>query len=198
MGNRQLDEGVLQDMIWNEILCLGDSITYGARDEYRRSPTVELSKVMTERTGEAYICHNHGISGETSSELLRRTWRAASSHRNSNIATLLIGTNDTQIAMPPEVYEDNIRQIVRICNIHDMHVIASTLPSLGFTPLYYKNSHLIEDYNKVLQKLSMTMHFDICDLTGVEKHYIDGVHFTNEGHKEIAKRWATTILRSQT
>ena len=33
-------------MIWNEILCLGDSITYGAIDEFGRSPTIELSKIM--------------------------------------------------------------------------------------------------------------------------------------------------------
>ena len=46
-------------MIWNEIVCLGDSITYGARDEYARSPTIELSKIMKEKTGEVYICHNY-------------------------------------------------------------------------------------------------------------------------------------------
>ena len=28
-------------MIWNEILCLGDSITFGARDPYKRSYPVE-------------------------------------------------------------------------------------------------------------------------------------------------------------
>ena len=39
-------------MIWNEILCLGDSLTYGARDEYKSSYTVELSRILCEKTNE--------------------------------------------------------------------------------------------------------------------------------------------------
>jgi lysophospholipase L1-like esterase len=61
-------------MIWNEILCLGDSLTYGARDRYGRSYPAELGKILSEKTGEFYICHNYGINGETSSDLLRRSW----------------------------------------------------------------------------------------------------------------------------
>jgi lysophospholipase L1-like esterase len=187
-----------QIMIWNEILCLGDSIIYGARDEYDRSPTIELSKIMKEKTGEAYVCHNHGISGETSVDLLKRTWDAASRRINSNIVLIMIGTNDTQKAIPPEIYEDNLRQIIDICRIHGMHIIVSTLPKLGMTPLYFKNSNLISSYNDVITKLAGELQLDICDMSGVEKDYIDGVHFTNAGHKEIANRWANKILTSQT
>ena len=79
-----------------------------------------------------------------------------------------------------------------------MHVIVATLPALAFTPLYYKNSSLIDEYNKIIVDLSTKINYDVCDMSGVEKHYIDGVHFTNEGHKEIARRWAMTMLRSQT
>tara|TARA_Y100000310_G_scaffold229223_1_gene231637 strand:+ start:966 stop:1523 length:558 start_codon:yes stop_codon:yes gene_type:complete len=185
-------------MIWNEILCLGDSITYGARDEYGRSPTVELSKILTEETGETYICHNHGISGETSSDLLRRTWNAARSHKESSIALIMIGTNDTQKAIPEDIYYDNLKQIINMCKIHAMHVIIATLPALGFTPLYYKNSHLIDTYNDTIRSLAHELEVDICDMSGAEKYYIDGVHFTNDGHREIANRWATKILASQT
>ena len=185
-------------MIWNEILCLGDSITYGSRDEYGRSPTIELSKILTEQTGEGYICHNHGVSGDTSTDLLKRTWDATRSRKESKIAIVMIGTNDTQKAIPPEIYEDNLRQIIDICKIHGMHIIISTLPKLGMTPLYYKNSHLINSYNDVIVRLSADLGLDMCDMSGVEEHYIDGVHFTTAGHKEIANRWATKILTSQT
>ena len=34
-------------MIWNEILCLGDSLTYGARDRYGRSYPAELGKILS-------------------------------------------------------------------------------------------------------------------------------------------------------
>jgi len=33
-------------MICSEIICLGDSITYGARDEYGRPYPVELNKTL--------------------------------------------------------------------------------------------------------------------------------------------------------
>ena len=51
-------------MIWNEVVCLGDSLTFGARDRYGRSYPLELGKILSEKTGEFYICHNHGINGE--------------------------------------------------------------------------------------------------------------------------------------
>ena len=110
----------------------------------------------------------------------------------------MIGTNDTQKAIPPEVYEDNLRQIIDICKIHGMHIIVSTLPKLGMTPLYFKNSSLISLYNDVIAKLADELQFDVCDMSGIEKDFIDGVHFTNAGHREIANRWANIILTSQT
>ena len=90
-------------MIWNEILCVGDSITYGARDEYGRTFPVELSSMLTKVTNEVYYCHNHGVCGETSSDLLRRIWTACRSSPDSKIMTVLIGTNDTQKNIPPEI-----------------------------------------------------------------------------------------------
>lgn len=85
-----------------------------------------------------------------------------------------------------------------MCKIHGMHVIVGTLPKLGFTPLYYKNTNKICVYNSVIHKLSVEMNFSTCDMSGVEVDYIDNVHFTNKGHKEIAKRWARKILSGQT
>ncbi|GAG87503.1 unnamed protein product, partial [marine sediment metagenome] len=44
-------------MIYGFILCLGDSITNGARDEYNRAYPFELSDLMTERfPGQAWVC----------------------------------------------------------------------------------------------------------------------------------------------
>ena len=181
-------------MIWNEILCLGDSITYGARDPYKRSYPAELGKILSKKLNEFYFCHNCGISGETSSDLLRRAWSNIKSHNNSKIMLLVIGTNDTQIGTPINIYEDNLRQIISIAKIHGMKVIVGTLPQLSFTPLYISNTDMINEYNKVIQKLSKTLKFDICSLENTEEYYIDGVHFTHEGNLELAKRFSNSIL----
>jgi len=181
-------------MIWNEILCLGDSITYGSRDPFKRSYPAELGKILTEELKEFYFCHNCGVSGETSSDLLRRTWSNTKSHINAKIMILIIGTNDTQIGIPEDIYEDNLRQIISIAKLHGMKVIVGTLPILHFTPLYISNTNYIDRYNQVIKKLSKTLGFDICNLSGVEEHYIDGVHFTHDGNLELAKRFTNSIL----
>ena len=157
----------------------------------------DRSKTLTENTGEFYYCHNYGVCGETSSDLLRRAWKNISSHKGSKIMLLMIGTNDTQASISPDIYEDNLRQIISIASIHGMTTIVATLPELDFTPLYLKNKNFIKQYNKVIRKLSRELSFKICDMTGIESFYIDGVHFKHIGNLEIADRFYKTILKLQ-
>tara|TARA_Y100001937_G_scaffold119452_1_gene175216 strand:- start:337 stop:888 length:552 start_codon:yes stop_codon:yes gene_type:complete len=181
-------------MIWNEILCLGDSLTYGARDRYGRSYPAELGKILSEKTGEFYICHNYGINGETSSDLLRRSWHIMKSNRSCRIMLLLIGTNDTKKPTPTGVYRDNLRQIITSARANGMTPIVGTLPELEFSPYYQSNREYTEVYSKEIIKLSKELNFEICDLSKMEKLLIDGVHFDNEGYQEIARRFADKIL----
>ncbi|MAG26595.1 hypothetical protein CMI47_13715 [Candidatus Pacearchaeota archaeon] len=181
-------------MIWNEILCIGDSLTYGARDRYGRSYPAELAKIMAEKTNEFYVCHNYGINGETSSDLLRRTWSILKSNRDSKICLFMIGTNDTKKPTPLDVYEDNMRQIILSIKSNGMIPIVATLPELEFSPHYAKNRNWIDKYNKVITTLSKSLDFLICPMNNLSVHLIDGVHFTHEGYKEIAKKWSKKIL----
>jgi len=181
-------------MIWNEILCLGDSLTYGARDQYGRSFPAELGKQLSAKTKEFYICHNYGINGETSSDLLRRTWGILRSNRSCKIATLLIGTNDTKLPMPLEIYEDNLRQIILSIKANGMRPIVATLPPLKFSPYYAENRHYTEIYSRKIREMSQTYNFKVCELTNMGKFLVDGVHFGNEGSTEIASRFCDIIL----
>jgi lysophospholipase L1-like esterase len=180
-------------LIWNEILCLGDSLTYGARDEYGRSYPAELGKILSQRTGEFYICHNYGVNGETSSDLLRRSWNIIRSNKASKIMLLMIGTNDTKKPTPLPIYRDNLRQIILSAKANGMNVVVATLPGLGFSPYYLNNKGFINRYNSVISALAHELRFHLCDMSDLEEHLIDGVHFTHEGYKEIATRWADKI-----
>lgn len=181
-------------MIWNEIVCLGDSLTYGSRDEFGRSFPLELNNILTERTGEYYICHNHGVPAETSSELLRRTWSALTSHPAAKLSLVMIGTNDTQSNIPADIYEDNLKQITIMCKICKTRPILATLPDLGFTPLYLNNPNNIKIYNKKIKAIAGQMDLEVCDMSGMEKYYIDNVHVNHQGNVEMANRWADCIL----
>jgi len=181
-------------LIWNEIVCLGDSLTYGARDKFGRSYPAELGSSLTKETGEFYICHNYGVNGETSSDLLRRAWHQLKSNPGAKIALLMIGTNDTKKPTPVDIYEDNLIQIINAIRANGKMPIVATLPALEFSPYYMHNRDYIERYNSVIYKLSKSMNFIVCKMDGLREHLIDGVHFTHEGYKEVSKRWLKTIL----
>ena len=180
-------------MIWNQILCLGDSLTYGARDRYGRSYPAELGKLLSEKTNEFYICHNYGINGETSSDLLRRSWGIIKSNQDCKIMLLWIGTNDTKSPIPLDIYEDNLKQIINSAKAHGMNVIVATIPALGFSPFYLNNTEYTKKYSQVVNNLSSELNFKVVDMEDMEEHLIDGVHFTHEGNLEIAKRFAKVI-----
>ena len=181
-------------MIWNEIVCLGDSLTYGARDRYGRSYPAELGKILSKETGEFYICHNYGINGETSSDLLRRSWNILKSHPGAKIGLLMIGTNDTKGPTPLHIYKDNLRQIINSIRVNGKTPIVATLPDLEFSPYYMFNRDHIDKYNDIILKMSKEMRFMVCSMDGLKDYLIDGVHFTHEGYNEVAKKWAKTIL----
>jgi len=182
-------------MIWNEIVCLGDSLTFGARDRYGRSYPLELGKILSEKTNEFYICHNYGINGETSSDLLRRSWGILKSNKNTaKICLLWIGTNDTKIPNPINIYEDNLRQLLLSVRVNGMLPIIGTLPALKFSPYYPKNREYIEIYNEVIKDTANKFNVEVCEMGSLEEHLIDGVHFTHEGYKRVAKIWSKKIL----
>jgi|TARA_Y100000310_G_scaffold145912_1_gene145308 lysophospholipase L1-like esterase len=181
-------------MIWNEIVCLGDSLTYGARDAYGRSYPAELGKLLSEATSEFYICHNYGVNGETSSDLLRRSWHQLKANPGARIALLLIGTNDTKKPTPLDIYEDNLKQIINSIKVNGKTPIVGTLPTLNFSPYYMFNREYIDKYNTSIKHLSKKMNFLICSMDDLGEHLIDGVHLTHEGYKEMAKKWRATIL----
>ena len=182
-------------MIWNEITCLGDSLTYGARDRYGRSYPAELGKILSEKTGEFYVCHNYGINGETSSDLLRRSWGICKSNGGSSkIGLLWIGTNDTKGPTPLDIYKDNLRQIICSMKVNGMIPIVGTLPELKFSPYYARNRGYVEQYTGVILDLALELKFDVCYMDLLGDHLIDGVHFTHEGYNEVARRWSEKIL----
>jgi lysophospholipase L1-like esterase len=182
-------------MIWNEVVCLGDSLTFGARDRYGRSYPLELGKILSEKTNEFYICHNYGINGETSSDLLRRSWGILKSNKNTaKICLLWIGTNDTKIPNPINIYEDNLRQLLLSIRANGMLPIIATLPALKFSPYYSKNRGYIDIYNEVIKDTAYDLNVEVCNMGSLEEHLIDGVHFTHEGYQKVAKIWSKKIL----
>ena len=181
-------------MIWNEVICLGDSLTYGARDEYGRSFPAELGGMLGAQTDSFWFCHNHGVNGDTSSDVLRRAWSTCRAHPEAKIMTLLVGTNDTKIPTPPEIYRDSVSQVVNAAQVNDKKVILGLLPPLEFSPFYISNRSYIDVYNQNIREIADETESLLCDLSSLGDDLIDGVHFDHAGYVKMAELWAAAIL----
>jgi lysophospholipase L1-like esterase len=180
------------------ILCVGDSLTFGARDEFHRSYPAELSRLFHEREGRFVYCVNHGISGETSSQLLRRIYANARSCPQARLALLLIGTNDTWLPQPVDIYRDNIRQIIGVLWEDREWVGVGLLPPIvgPGLPNYPRNGGAqVEGFNAVLREEASGAGCFLADFTGLGHLIIDTVHFGHRGYVAMAEIWYDTLRK---
>src|SRR5215469_15897060 len=90
-------------MIYQNVLCIGDSQTLGART-YLGYPEV-LASILNERTGVIWNCVNAGVARETLIQTCRRTQHLVREFANVFIACLLVGCNDTRMDRRTSVRE---------------------------------------------------------------------------------------------
>lgn len=163
------------------ILCLGDSLTFGSRDQYHRGYPVELMS-MFRLSGHTVMAENHGVAGDTSSDLARRLPLVITHHYK--LAIILIGTNDLQIPMPREMFTDNLLTIMS--TLEDwMPALWCTLPPVGGYGLPMYSTEHWESYNDIIRSVGGD---NLVDLSDMGEYLVDTVHFGNEGYKEMARR----------
>ncbi len=177
-------------MIYNLLLCVGDSLTYGARDQFGRNYPLELGRLMTEHTGEEWYCITEAVNGRISSEVARDAYGIIAKYPDAYGVLLLIGTNDSRRAIPPEIYAYNVRQIVRVCRVLGKKVHVLSVPTIAVERhfLWYDQACLtrLEEYNQILKDMDHVRFVDIRDVIG-DAELIDGVHFTHEANVKLAE-----------
>jgi len=187
--------------VFGTIICLGDSLTHGARDDYGRCYPMELSDMLWSAYGQRWLCAEEGVNGERSSDVLRRSLSVIKRYPEAGEVVLLCGTNDSKDCFntPPDIYKKNMEGILRVAAMHDKEVLLCYLPDLnGFgAPDYSQDSpKRILEFNKKIAELieeNTNIVKQTVDLRGIPAdYYADGVHFKNKGHVEIARRvfWA--------
>jgi lysophospholipase L1-like esterase len=195
---RSSDPGDLAEVIYNVLLCLGDSLTAGARDRYLRNYPLELAAQLSARTGEEYYCITEAVNGRTSAELARDAYKIVTAYPDTRGVLLLIGTNDSRDGIPVELYRDNVTQIVRACRILGKKVFVLSVPKIDSRNyLWYGHTchQLINEYNRVLEALPHVFFVDIRDVIG-HAELIDGVHFSHEANVRLAEALAERLYRS--
>ena len=188
-------------MIYGTILCLGDSLTFGARSEHLRGYPEELARLMSDHYAQAWSCLNRGVNGEKSIDVLRRAFpavREVASLPGAKWGCLLAGTNDSKDpTCPLDLYEDNLRQIVRMFKRFDVRLLIGTLPPVkgNCMPCFdsERSNAWIDGANERITSLAASSGVPVVDFTDMEPHLVDGVHFGHAGYLEMAQRWFDRI-----
>jgi lysophospholipase L1-like esterase len=183
------------------VLCLGDSLTFGARSEFVRGYPEELGRMLSNYLMQDWTCLNHGINGETSIDILRRAFPAVQSFAalpGAKLACLMAGTNDSKNPeLPVDLYADNMCQIIRIFRRHSIKLLVGTLPPVkgNAMPCFDSNqsNQWIQKANIAIQDLVNENNLIPVDFSDMEGYLIDGVHFGYDGYKEMARRWFEKI-----
>ena len=182
-------------MIYHYVLCLGDSQTYGSRDEFGRAWPFELCDVLSEKYSQYWVPIVRAEPGLTSAGLLRKVYDWASVSEVYRIV-VLVGANDSRevVKTPPHIYQRNLEGILRTLKVKhpEASLFVCTIPDIGpfGAPDFTRKCQvLIDEYNNVIQSLSAKWGYRVVDLTGLPTDcYADSVHFNNKGSREIATR----------
>ncbi len=188
-------------MIYGTVLCLGDSLTFGARSEFIRGYPEELGLLLSNYLKQEWTCLNHGINGETSIDILRRSFPVIQSFAElpgAKLACLLAGTNDSKNPdFPVDLYKDNMRQIIRIFLRYNIKLLVGNLPPVNGNAMpcfdSTRSNHWIQQANIAINELIEEYELVSVDFSDMQDFLIDGVHFDYCGYKEMARRWFEKI-----
>lgn len=190
-------------MVYGFILCIGDSLTFGSRDNYGRDYAFYLGKILSEKYMQEWVAVSEGVPGETSSQLAKRVYKVIKKYPECYEIIFLTGTNDSKdnIITPVKIFKENIIHIVRIAKACQRKIYFCTIPDMvGFgCPDYtIRSLNRIKEYNKALEDIRNDDGIRLVELRGMDKkYYADGVHMNSTGYEEIAKRVSEVISQER-
>jgi lysophospholipase L1-like esterase len=102
-----------------------------------------------------------------------------------------------------KTYERNLQFVLDVCKSKNIKVILSTFcnylhKDAKEEPLHKAYNKIITEENNVMKKISKINNIKLVDNASLvpneEKYFVDTVHFTHEGMKELAKNFSKEII----
>lgn len=189
-------------MNWENLLCMGDSITHGART-YLGYP--ELAAGLLRRaTCTQWSSWNFAWNGFRAIELLRAIdERGADLVRfNASLCTVMIGTNDAKTSTTPERYTLVMDQIILKAKLvtQNRNVLVLGVPALapGMSLPYNASMNAsIAAYNEILARLAAEQKCQFLALQVADGDLVDGVHLSDKGVANFAEQLCDRLLRDR-
>lgn len=174
-----------------DIVCLGDSITYG----FPYGTEWSWTSIISEKLGRNMI--NRGINGDTTDGMLYRFDRHVASCRPSH-AVVMGGINDALMGSGAGEILDNIEKIVYRCFEKGIcPIIGITTPLIGDLIDYTGRNAMaaLEELRQGLRLLASKKEIPVIDFfsalagpdgTTDESLFVDGGHPNREGYRRMA------------
>lgn len=189
-------------MNWETLLCIGDSITIGARS-YIGYPEY-LGSYLRKGTSTEWNVINQATSGYLCRDISRNVTANFTNIKNQDpsIATILIGTNDVKKSTPVELFEIAYTQLITKVKllIPGNNISLIKIPNLAKGikyPYTYEMNEAIPKYNAVIKKLSIDYNIRLIELNIDPKCFFDGVHLNEEGSRQVAEQLSALILKDK-
>jgi lysophospholipase L1-like esterase len=189
-------------MNWETLMCLGDSITIGARSycSYPEYAAAELEKEI----GNHWIIINHATSGFTAIDLSRSITANFNNLKKfqPSIITVLIGTNDVKSNVPSEDFEIALNQIVLKAKliVQNKNVVLMTLPFFPegiMYPYKYGMNSKIEEFNTIIKSMAKKHGIRTTSFEISTNDLFDGVHLNSDGAKKVGRQLCDYILKDK-
>ncbi len=189
-------------MNWETLLCLGDSITIGARS-YLGYPDY-AADFLKQKTNKQWLAVNYAVSGYTTVQLARHIVTNYDSllELKPLLTTILIGTNDVKIGTNLELYKIALNQTILLAKLLTLNknVMLFKIPQLGKGVMYpytIDMNQSVDTFNIAIEELAHEHNCQLITLPIEDADYYDGVHLTEEGSKKVAQYLADLIGKAR-
>jgi acyl-CoA thioesterase-1 len=163
------------------IICFGDSLTYGTGAPRNKSYPAQLSDLI----GQPVI--NAGIPGDTTARALQRLNRDVLSH-SPRIVLITLGGNDLKNGVPSNTAFQNLNEIVRAIQAEGALVV------LGGIKMLFWDRGYDEEYEKLAEETGAILIPNILNgLMGNVELMSDTIHPNAAGYEIMARRFHKAI-----
>jgi len=182
---------------WETLLCIGDSITYGARS-YAGYPEY-AGRELEKRLSKQWNVINESVSGFTTIDLCRQLSGNYSNLKGQapSIITIMTGTNDVKLGIDVDKYAMAYSQLITKAKIITKNVILLKLPHFSKGVMYpytFEMNSNIDAYNIEVEQLAKKHSVRCHEFDFKDSFFFDGVHLNEEGSESIALQLANLIL----
>ncbi len=189
-------------MNWETLLCLGDSITFGARS-YFGYPEI-AGNILEKKLSKAWNIINHSTNGFTTIDLIRSLNPVSTLYKAEfpSLITIMIGTNDIKNKTSLEDFKIAYAQIILKAKLMSVNnnIILFKIPHFTqkvFYPYHFEMNETVKLFNKAIEELASTNNLRTLQLKLDDDDFFDGVHFNQKGSQTAAKQLANFILKDK-